>query len=301
MKRVIIFILAGIMLFILLILTVELIIPAIQNQSKQSKQDTNFTQPASPDSSNQATYQTSETRFAKQGKCANNLPVTRTELIEDVNNDQVADTIKTTSLLADNNDSSVGYVLHVNEAQYRRDSIEADAGFFIIDLQKNDNIKEIVVREVEPSGYVYALYQYVNSKLIYLDNFICIQYPVTGDGTFSTLGFEGFWLSDRVHQLDSVSHTITEIKAVAYNVNIRATANKPFNLYANTQGEKVANIIQAGESVYILSSDLVVSTSCNQKSVYPCVWYKVKDAKQNEGFVSLGQIAHDLDGLVWAN
>jgi len=164
-------------------------------------------------------------------------------------------------------------------------------GFTIIDLDKNDKYKEIVVKCPGPSDAdVYYIFAYDGQSLNKIGQFPrYVQFP--GDGIVRVQDWAGFWVIHDKYILDRPTHTLKKVPQEFYYVGVPAAVKKTFCVYATRNDKTVV--------AYLRPKSRVIILLCAPFRERP-EWYILKTETGLIGWVKKEIFQEHLDGIPWA-
>lgn len=170
-------------------------------------------------------------------------------------------------------------ILSVNDQK-----IETDAYFFeelrIVDINENDNKKEILLIDAGPSyDYTGSFYEYDGEKLNLVDVVYGHKVKVDGKGNISTKYSKSNFLCTWYHENDYVltdDYKINHVPRDLYHMNIKVKVKSPITLQQSRMDERKIISLEKGEEVVIVASDdkkwILVENSQGEKG-----WFSIKD------------------------
>lgn len=219
----------------------------------------------------------------------------------DLNFDREEETIRLTY-----NESVQEFKLKINNDEFTGKYSEAyDVGIEIIDINRNDNLREVLVKGYGPSDQSdMYFFQFVNDKITecgHLPSNFGIE--VTGNGKLTEYAWMGFWTAKIRYEFDSRKKTITKIEDEFYDVNQECEVKTTFDLRKDkSDNSEVSVKLKPGTKLTLLKAD--ISQNCpNAEQIYTefyCDWYLIKTSDGKQGWCRLQDFVEKVDGLVWA-
>ncbi len=156
---------------------------------------------------------------------------------DDLNSDKIADEIQLKSV-------DYATTLFVNNKSVAVEFEDADViGFKIIDIDKNDSYKEILVAGEDPGGTaVSEIYWYDGKQILYMKR---LNNPViNGNGFVYDDSWESFWSKRDKYKLDRKTRQLKIIPQFAYYVGVKDVVVKNwFAIYSDKKmTEKLATL-----------------------------------------------------------
>jgi len=164
-------------------------------------------------------------------------------------------------------------------------------GFTIIDIDKNDQYKEIVVVcPAASDAHVHYIFAYDGRSLKKIGRFTrFVEFP--GNGIVRVQEWAGFWVVHDKYVLDGPKHTLKKVPQEFYYVGVPATVKKTFPVYATRNDKTVVAYVRPKSSVIILL--------CAPFRERP-EWYILKTETGLIGWVKEEIFQEHLDGIPWA-
>lgn len=171
-------------------------------------------------------------------------------------------------------------IVTVNNTYYIADSIFAYTttdNYAIVDINNNDNIKEIIVSDYGPSADYTSSYFYYNGSDI-IDMGITgglhnDGIHIHGDGTLTAMfRFSIFqtWFGEKDYRLNQ-NHQLAEIPQKLYKTNYQLTTQTPIQLLTDADVHSSKFTIEANKTINLIA--------CDNKE-----WILVKDENGKEGW-----------------
>jgi hypothetical protein len=154
------------------------------------------------------------------------------------------------------------FELKINEAIVESYANNLDGDFHVVDIDPNDQIKEIAISEAGPSSDDATYYYYLNRS----KNEIVFMGKLQGKGNDIAYHWEGSlvthrkrgsiiqtWFHDQTYKLNA-EHLLEEVPQDWYNMNTKVKITKELQLYKTRNRDKVVKL-QPGTDAVIVSSD----------------------------------------------
>lgn len=171
------------------------------------------------------------------------------------------------------------------------ESDDPPQGFTIIDIDKNDKYKEIMVMCPGSSdAHVYYLFAYDGKRLNKIGQLTrSLDFP--GDGIVRVQDWAGFWVKHDKYVLDRPRHFLKKVPQEFYYVGVPATVKKTFPIYATRNDKTVVAKVRPQSKVIILL--------CASFQETP-QWYILKTETGLVGWVREEIFQEHLEGIPWA-
>lgn len=225
-----------------------------------------------------------------------------TTIVTDLNYDRNDETVKFTS-----NDEDGAFVLKINDKQINGQFMEGfDARIEVIDMDRNDNLKEIVAEGFGSSDYLECFfYQFLDGNIVqcgYLPGNFGIE--TNGNNILKEHIWMGFYSLDFKYKFDTENKTLTYIHEYVYDINVPAEVTKPFSvLKYRYDNSSVVKTLKPKTKIKLIKVDL--TPQCNEEiSDYRfddyCDWFLVKTNDGVQGWCRLKDFMDNVEGLIWA-
>ncbi|MBL8016058.1 MAG: hypothetical protein JNK43_02215 [Ignavibacteria bacterium] len=204
------------------------------------------------------------------------------------------------------NESAQEFTLKINNDEFTGKYSDAyDVGVEIIDINRNDNLREVLVKGYGPSDQSdMYFFQYVNGKITQ-----CGRLPsnfgieVTGNGKLTEYAWMGFWTAKIRYEFDSKNKSITKIEDEFYDVNQECEVRTSFDLLMDKNDNSEVTVkLKPGTKLTLVKAD--ISQNCpNPEDIYTefyCDWFLIKTSDGKQGWCRLKNFHEKVDGLVWA-
>lgn len=216
----------------------------------------------------------------------------------DLDGDGTPETVKLTTTRGANDEQS--FTLTVNVATVTRKlELEADVEMKIIDVDRSDKFKEVLIQGVGASDYSYTfVYHYDGKALIEIlkaEGQGGVEF--SGNGIALQSDWMGFWTRKRKHQLDNTTQRFREVPQEIYYVGIEGKVKETFPVYERRGATTVVANTRAGSTMLVVACD--PSPHCTGDTNDACHWYLIKTETGLLGWVRL-ETLRDKAELPWA-
>ena len=204
------------------------------------------------------------------------------------------------------NEGTLEFTLKINNAKDNKKFMDSyDCAVEIIDINKNDNLKEVLVKGYGNSDQSdMYFYQYIDGKIVpcgHLPSNFGIE--VTGNSKITEHAWMGFWTAKLNYDFDSKKKTITKIEEEFYDVNQECEVKSPFKLLVKRDdNSEVAVTLLPKTKLTIVKAD--ISPVCKYEDGtdddFSCDWFYFKTADGKQGWCRLKDFQQNVDGLIWA-
>jgi hypothetical protein len=204
------------------------------------------------------------------------------------------------------NPDELSFELKVGNASVSEKFSEVyDTDLMIIDMDRNDNLREIVVRGYGPSDQAECFfYQYIEGKLVKC-GYLPSNSGITTDGSKTLIEYNwmGFYSINFEYKFDTKAKTLTFVPQEFYEVDIPAQVTEQFTLlkYRNDDSERSA-ALKPGTKITLVKTDIspVCDYGMDARFDIMCDWFLIKTADGREGWCRLNMFNEKVDGLIWA-
>lgn len=180
-----------------------------------------------------------------------------------------------------------------------------DAGIEIIDMNRNDNLREILVKGYGNSDQSdMYFYQYINGKIVpcgHLPSNFGIE--VTGNGEITEYAWMGFWTAKIKYDFNTKNKTLTKIDDEIYDVKQECEVTNPFKLLVKREDNSETVVtLKPKTKLIIIKADItpVCKYEDGTADDFSCDWYYFKTSDGNYGWCRLKDFHENVDGLIWA-
>jgi hypothetical protein len=180
-----------------------------------------------------------------------------------------------------------------------------DAVLKIIDINRNDNLREVVAVGFGNSDQQECFfYQFIDGSIVpcgHLASSYGIQ--TKGNNMLTENSWMGFWGPKFEYKFDTKAKTLTFVENDFYDVNQQAEVKQPFKLLAsNGDNSTVTAELKPGTKITLVKAD--ITPACEKNTGYiedmMCDWYFIKTSDGVSGWCRLKDFSEKVDGLVWA-
>ena len=219
----------------------------------------------------------------------------------DLNFDREEETIRLTY-----NESAQEFKLKINNDEFTGKYSDAyDAGIEIIDINRNDNLREVLVKGYGPSDQSdMYFFQFINGRITqcgHLPSNFGIE--ATGNGKLTEYAWMGFWTAKFRYEFDSKNKTITKIEDEFYDVDQPCEVKESFDLLKDrSDNSEVTFKLKPGTKITLVKADITEVCPSNDGSNddFFCDWFLIKTSDGKKGWCRLKNFYEKVDGLVWA-
>lgn len=204
------------------------------------------------------------------------------------------------------NEGTLEFTLKINNAVVNEKFMDSyDCALEIIDINRNDNLKEVLVKGYGNSDQSdMYFYQFINGKIVpcgHLPSNFGIE--VAGNSGITEYAWMGFWTAKLKYDFDSKKKTITKIEEEFYDVKQDCEVKSPFKLLAKRDdNSETAVTLTPKTKLTIIKAD--ISPVCKYEDGtdddFSCDWYYFKTADGKYGWCRLKDFQQNVDGLIWA-
>ena len=230
-------------------------------------------------------------------------------------NSQIRDTAFTLDLNFDReeekiscsyNEGNLEFSLKINNQTVTQQFMDSyDFSVEVIDMNRNDNLKEVIVKGYGNSDQSdMYFYQFINGKIVpcgHLPSNFGIE--VTGNSEITEHAWMGFWTAKIRYEFDTKNKTLTKINDEFYEVNQECEVKTPFKLLVkNDDNSETAVTLAPKTKLTIIKAD--ISPVCKYEDGtdddFSCDWFLFKTADGKQGWCRLKDFQQNVDGLIWA-
>ncbi len=224
-----------------------------------------------------------------------------TTLNMDINFDRAVENIRFT------NDENGQFILRINEKSLNGQFMEGfDARIEIIDMDRNDNLREVVVEGYGSSDYLECFfYQFLNDEIVpcgYLPGNFGIH--TKGNGVLEESIWMGFYSIRFKYKFDSENKSLSYIKEDVYDIDVPAEVTASFRiLKAKYNKAGVVSTLKPGTKIRLVKVDITpkcLSEEVDYKFDDNCDWFLIKTDDSIQGWCRLKDFRDNVEGLVWA-
>lgn len=204
------------------------------------------------------------------------------------------------------NEQDMSFSIKINNAEVKGIfEYSYDAGIQIIDMNRNDGLKEVIIKGYGNSDQTdMYFYQFIDGNVVE-----CGHLPsnfgvdTKGDNILTEYGWMGFWDVKIKYEFDTKNKTLTRIEEEFYEVNKECEVKNPFKLLVKRDdNSETAVTLKPKTKLTIVKAD--ISQLCKSTDGYDdnffCDWYFIKTEDGKQGWVRLRDFYENVDGLIWA-
>lgn len=175
----------------------------------------------------------------------------------------------------------------------------------LIDIDKSDGYKEVVLMAIGPSDMTdYKIFRYSGGKIVKigdLSGFFGIE--TDGYGTLKAIVWMGFWMKEQLYKLDNELMALLPIPKDVYSLDVDITVTKTFVILSERIDEAmVVKSLKSGTKIKLIGAD--TSPRCYNDMGYQddfdSDWYLIRANDGTEGWARLKNFRDLVDGLIWA-
>jgi len=204
------------------------------------------------------------------------------------------------------NEATYEFILQIGSAAATGTFAESyDMGIEIIDINKNDNLREVVLKGYGNSDQndMY-FFQYINGNIVscgHLPSNFGVE--AKGNSILTEYGWMGFWDIKIKYEFNSKNKTLTKIEEDFYEVNKECEVKNTFNLLSGRDDKSVVAVrLKPKTKLTIIKAD--ITPVCDQVNGYSddmmCDWFLIKTSDGKQGWCRLKDFYENVDGLIWA-
>jgi hypothetical protein len=176
----------------------------------------------------------------------------------------------------------------------------------IVDLDKDDDYKEIALVTYMNDFSEYLLYRFTGKKIISLGWVTSMNEPIfTGEGTVKAKGWMGFWSYDYSFVYDKTKKKYVPVYKDEYPVVFyegfegEIIVKENFSTYKEKDIKSdVISKFKPGDKIKLLKA--YINVKCNNDFGESCYWYLIQDKNGKKGWLQLKDFMDKVDGLPWA-
>ena len=224
-----------------------------------------------------------------------------TTVVMDINFDRTEENIKFTS------NENGQFTLRINEKLINGQFVEGyDAFIEIIDMDRNDNLREILVMGCGSSDYLECFFfQFVNREIIqcgYLPGNFGVK--AKGNKILKENIWMGFYSIEFAYKFDTKNKSLTYIKEDLYDIDVKAEVAVPFKiLKSRYDNSGVVQTLKPKTKIKLVKVD--INPKCSEEIMdYKfddnCDWFLIKTEDGIRGWCRLKDFRDNVDGLIWA-
>lgn len=230
-------------------------------------------------------------------------------------NSQVRDTAFTMDINFDREDEKIicsyderthEFTLKINDQTVSQQFMDSyDYAVEVIDMNRNDNLKEVIVKGYGNSDQSdMYFFQFINGKIVpcgHLPSNFGIE--VTGNSEITEHAWMGFWTAKIRYDFDTKNKTLTRINDEFYNVNQECEVKTPFRLLVKKDDNSETEVTLAPKTkLTIIKADItpVCKYEDGTDDDFSCDWFLFKTSDGKQGWCRLKDFQQNVDGLIWA-
>lgn len=190
-----------------------------------------------------------------------------------------------------------------------QDSTQSPLDYYeikVVDLDKDDDYKEIAVCTFFNESSEYLLYRFTGKKIVSLGWISSMDEPIfVGDGTVKAKGWMGFWSYDFEFVLNKSNMKYEPVYKDEYPVKFYEgfeddiTVKESFNTYKQRDNKsEVVTKFKPGDKIKIIKA--YTKVKCEEEYNDRCFWYLIKDKNGNKGWLQLKDFQDKVEGIPWA-
>ncbi|MBN8585368.1 MAG: hypothetical protein J0M37_09745 [Ignavibacteria bacterium] len=230
-------------------------------------------------------------------------------------NSQVRDTAFTLDINFDREDEKIicsyderthEFTLKINDQTISHQFMDSyDYAVEVIDMNRNDNLKEVIVKGYGNSDQSdMYFFQFINGKIVpcgHLPSNFGIE--VTGNSEITEHAWMGFWTAKIRYDFDTKNKTLTRINDEFYDVNQECEVKTPFRLLVKRDDNSETAVTLAPKTkLTIIKADItpVCKYEDGTDDDFSCDWFLFKTSDGKQGWCRLKDFQQNVDGLIWA-
>ncbi len=198
------------------------------------------------------------------------------------------------------------FTLRVNDVEIES-SLEPDlTGFEIVDIDKNDDMVEILIPTMGPSYDPCCLiYSYDGENIVETGKLAGFR-EFTGEGVIYTDWWQGFWeatdkwvLNPETHKLEQIPQEMYYIGCTGDHLEIRES----FDLHLNPGSDEIVETIEAGGSVSVIAclAEINDTDYWSWHLYIPSDWFLLRAESGLTGWVTGSEFFNVTQGFGWAD
>ena len=230
-------------------------------------------------------------------------------------NSQVRDTAFTLDINFDREEEKIicsyderthEFTLKINDQTISQQFMDSyDYAVEIIDMNRNDNLKEVIVKGYGNSDQSdMYFFQFINGKIVpcgHLPSNFGIE--VTSNSEITEHAWMGFWTAKIRYDFDTKNKTLTRINDEFYDVNQECEVKTPFRLLVKRDDNSETAVTLAPKTkLTIIKADItpVCKYEDGTDDDFSCDWFLFKTSDGKQGWCRLKDFQQNVDGLIWA-
>ena len=230
-------------------------------------------------------------------------------------NSQVRDTAFTLDINFDREEEKIicsyderthEFTLKINDQTISQQFMDSyDYAVEVIDMNRNDNLKEVIVKGYGNSDQSdMYFFQFINGKIVscgHLPSNFGIE--VTSNSEITEHAWMGFWTAKIRYDFDTKNKTLTRINDEFYDVNQECEVKTPFRLLVKKDDNSETAVTLAPKTkLTIIKADItpVCKYEDGTDDDFSCDWFLFKTSDGKQGWCRLKDFQQNVDGLIWA-
>lgn len=198
------------------------------------------------------------------------------------------------------------FTLKINDQTVSQQFMDSyDYAVEVIDMNRNDNLKEVIVKGYGNSDQSdMYFFQFINGKIVpcgHLPSNFGIE--VTGNSEITEHAWMGFWTAKIRYDFDTKNKTLTRINDKFYDVNQECEVKTPFRLLVKKDDNSETAVTLAPKTkLTIIKADItpVCKYEDGTDDDFSCDWFLFKTSDGKQGWCRLKDFQQNVDGLIWA-
>lgn len=176
----------------------------------------------------------------------------------------------------------------------------------VVDLDNNDDYKEIAVCTYFNENTEYQLYRFDGKKIISLSTVTSMDVPIfLGDGTVKSKGWMGFWSYDYYFILNESKMKYEPVFKDEYPVKFYEGFDQDIKVIESFNTYKERNVksdivtkFKPGDKIKLIKA--YTKVKCDVEYTEMCFWYLIQDKDGKKGWLQLKDFSDKVEGLPWA-
>ena len=176
----------------------------------------------------------------------------------------------------------------------------------IMDIDKDDDYKEIVLQSFEEPEIYYNIFRYNSKKILNLGEARSMdELILKGDGILRATGWMGFWSYKYEYELNNKNKFEAKYKDT-YDIKFEEgvptliTVEEGFNLYKDKDKKSdVVVKLKKGDKFEFVKAFINIK-NCENELKDLCFWYLLKKKNGDKGWIQLKDFQNKVTGIPWA-